>query len=72
MQAIRQFAWQGGAGQDIESVSFLICERDIRGWGDLDSTQYIQWRQSSYEVSDAQHFDGGVIVTCKIAKGSRT
>jgi len=72
MQAVRQYAWQGGAGQDIETVSFLVCERDIRGWGDLDSTQFIQWRSSSYEVSDVQHFDGGVVVHCKIAKGSRT
>lgn len=72
MQAVRSAAWQGGAGQDIEHVAFLICERDVRAWGDLDATQFITWRGSDYEVTDAQHFDGGVVATCKVAKGSRT
>jgi len=71
MQAIRQFAWQGGAGQDIETTAFLICERDMRAWGALDSTQFVTWREESYEVVDSHNFDGGVVVSCKVAKGSR-
>lgn len=71
MQAVRQFAWQGGAGTDAETVSFMIADQDVRGWGEVDATQYITWRDESYEVQNANHFDGGIIVNCVAAKGSR-
>jgi len=71
MQAMRQFAWQGGAGQDVESSHFLICERDIKGWGEVDSTQEVQWLGVWYKVSDVQQFDGGLVVTVKSARGSQ-
>lgn len=71
MQSIRNFAWQGGAGTDKTATTFLIAGRDIRNWGDVDSTQYVEWNSQSIEVEKVTHFDGGVVVTCKSAKGSR-
>jgi len=71
MQAVRQYAWQGGAGTDTETLSFLIADQDIRGWGEIDPTQQVTWRGETYEVAGANHFDGGVIVNCVVAKGSR-
>lgn len=70
MQAIREYAWQGGAGQDIEETGFLICYRDLRGWGEFDPTQRVDWRSKTYEVVRSQEFDGGVIVWTKVARQS--
>ena len=70
MQAVRQYAWQGGAGQDLDSTTFLISDRDLRGWCLIDPTQFISWRGGWYQVTSVQDFDGGVIVQCKQAKGS--
>jgi hypothetical protein len=73
MQAVRQYAWQGGAGTDIETVSFLIADQDLRKstWGEIEATQFIGWRGDNYEVVSSNQFDGGVVVNCKTAKGSR-
>jgi len=71
MQAVRQYAWQGGAGQDIETVSFLMADRELRGWGEIEPTQFVMWRGDSYEVVSSNKFDGGVVLNCKTAKGSR-
>jgi hypothetical protein len=70
MQAIRQFAWQGGAGQDFDVTAFLIADRDIRGWCDVDQTQFIGWQGGWYQVENVNEFEGGVVVQCKQAKGS--
>lgn len=71
MQAVRQYAWQGGAGQDMEETMFLIYERDMRSWGEVDQTQFVVHRSVSYEVTGSQRFDGGVVINCKAARGSR-
>ena len=71
MQAVRQYAWQGGAGTDKEMTSFLVADQDMRGWGEVDSTQFLTYNGKGYEVAGANHFDGGVIINCSIAKGSR-
>lgn len=71
MQSVRNFAWQGGAGTDKHDVTFLVANRDIRAWGDLDSTQYVEWDGQGYEVASATQFDGGVVIGCTAAKGSR-
>ncbi len=71
MQAIRQYAWQGGAGTDKETTSFMVFDHDIREWGEVDPSQQVEWRGETYEVAGANHFDGGVIINCTIAKGSR-
>lgn len=67
MQAVRQYAWQGGAGQDIQESGFLISHRELRSWGEFDPTQSIVWRGKTYEVVRCQSFDGGVIVWVKVA-----
>lgn len=71
MQAIREYAWQGGAGQDIETFSFLVADRDLRTWGEVDSTQFVEWRDNSYEVIRSWSYDGGFVIECKAARGSR-
>lgn len=68
MQAMRQFAWQGGAGQNVEETMFLIFINDIRGWGKIDSTQRVSWRSQTYEVVSSQEFDGGIIISAKVAR----
>ena len=68
MQAIRQYAWQGGAGQDIEETGFLIADREMRDWGPIDPTQRVLWRNKTYEVVRDQQFEGGVIIWTKVAR----
>ncbi len=70
MQAIRQYAWQGGAGQDIEETGFLVAIRDMRNWGEIDPTQRVLWRNKTYEVVRDQRFDGGVIIWTKVARNA--
>lgn len=70
MQAIRQYAWQGGAGQNLEETMFLISERDIRDWGVIESTQTVLHRSKVYDVVSVQTFDGGVVINCKQTKGT--
>ena len=71
MQAIRQFAWQGGAGQDVESTMFLIYQNDIKSWGEFDTSQRVLHRNKVYEVEGHQQFDGGIILNATLAKGSQ-
>lgn len=70
MQAVRQFAWQGGAGQDIETTTFMVAKRDAPTWCGVESTQFIRWRGETYQVTDVQTLAGGYIIQCKVAKGS--
>ena len=70
MQAIRQFAWQGGAGQNIEETMFLIHARDIRNWGAVEATQTVIHRSKTYDVVSVQTFDGGVVISCRETKGT--
>jgi hypothetical protein len=70
MQSVRQYAWQGGAGQDIDTTAFLIADIDLRGWCAIDQTQHIGWQGGWYQVENVNEFDGGVVVQCKQAKGS--
>lgn len=70
MQSVRNFAWQGGAGTEQVDASFLIANRDLRDWCPIDSTQFVGWRGEFFQVETANHFDGGVIIGCKQAKGS--
>lgn len=70
MQAIRQYAWQGGAGQNIEETMFLISQRDIRNWGEIEATQTVVHRSKTYDVKSVQTFDGGVIISGTETKGT--
>jgi hypothetical protein len=70
MQAIRQYAWQGGAGQNIEETMFLIYANDMRDWGEVENTQTVTHRNKIYDVKSAQTFDGGVIISCVETKGT--
>jgi len=70
MQAIRQYAWQGGAGQSIEETMFLIYENDIRNWGEFENTQTVTHRSKVYDVKSVQSFDGGVILSAVETKGT--
>jgi hypothetical protein len=70
MQAIRQYAWQGGAGQNIEETMFLISQRDIRNWGEIEATQTVIHRGKTYDVKSVQTFDGGVIISGVETKGT--
>ena len=72
MQAIRQYAWQGGAGQDIEESGFLIASRDLRNWDEFDPTDRLLWRNRTYELTRVQAFDGGVIIWAKAARSNET
>lgn len=70
MQAIRQFAWQGG-GQDLEESGFLIYGPDIPStWGEIDTSQNIVWRDRTHEIVKVQEFDGGVLVWTTEVKSS--
>lgn len=70
MQAIRQYAWQGGAGQNIEETMFLIYQKDMRNWGEVEHTQTVTHRSKIYDVKSSQSFDGGVIISCVETKGT--
>lgn len=70
MQAIRQYAWQGGAGQSVEQTMFLISDRDIRDWGEVEATQTVIHRSKTYDVKSVQTFDGGVIISGVETKGT--
>lgn len=70
MQAIRQYAWQGGAGQDMDATVFLVAKRDVPTWCGVEPTQFIRWRGETHQVADVQEFDGGYVIQCKAADGS--
>lgn len=70
MQAIRQYAWQGGAGQNIEETMFLVYYKDMRNWGEIENTQTVTHRGKIYDVVKGHTFDGGVIISCKETKGT--
>ncbi|MCP4896246.1 MAG: hypothetical protein GY906_04655 [bacterium] len=70
MQSVRKFAWQGGAGLEKEATTFLIAERDIPTWLRIEPTQFVIWRETTYQVVSIIDFDGGYIVNCEVAKGS--
>ena len=70
MQAVRQFAWQGGAGQDLESHTFLIAKRDAPTWCGVEPTQFIRCSGETYQVKSVDNLDGGYIIHCVAADGS--
>lgn len=70
MQAIRQYAWQGGAGQNIEETMFLVYYKDMRNWGEVENTQTVTHRGKTYDVVSANTFDGGVVISCTETKGT--
>lgn len=70
MQAIRQYAWQGGAGQNIEETMFAISHRDIRNWGEVEATQTVIHRNKTYDVKSVQTFEGCVVISAVETKGT--
>jgi len=69
MRSMRQFAWQGGQGTDTEETIFMIQIEDVRGWGKIESSQWIHCQQKNYEVVGADEYPGGWIIAAKRVEG---
>lgn len=70
MQAMRNFAWQGGAGQDSESAVFLILLQDLQGWGEITPTQWLRYEQETFQVVDILRSEGGWILSGRRIPGT--
>lgn len=69
MQSLRPFAWQGGAGQNVQETMFLIYKNELRGWGDITPEQWVHFRGRNYQVVEAINTPGGWFFTAKQARG---
>lgn len=70
MQSLRPFAWQGGAGQDVESTMFMVLKTDLRDWGEITPYQWINFRGGNYQVVEVSTMDGGWVFTAKRTRGT--
>lgn len=72
MQSLRPFAWQGGAGQDVESTMFMVLKTDLREWGDITPYQWINFKGGNYQVVEVQTMEGGWVFTAKRTRGTES
>jgi len=72
MQSLRPFAWQGGAGQDVESTMFMVLKTDLRDWGEITPYQWINFKGGNFQIVEVQTMDGGWVFTAKRTRGTES